>query len=165
MRVAVSARPRDQLAGAELKAWRGLLRVHAHLVKALDAQLEREHGIGLTTYEVLVYLETSPECQMRMCDLADSILLSRSGLTRLADRLERDGLIARASCAHDARGAYAVLTPRGRDTLRAARSTHHAGVRTHFLSRLAAGELRELAELWDRIAPEPAPRARVPGCP
>jgi DNA-binding MarR family transcriptional regulator len=146
------------LSSAELRAWRGLLRTHARLVKALDAELERAHGIGLTTYEVLVYLDTSPECRMRMSDLADSILLSRSGLTRLADRLARDGLIARATCPTDARGAYAVLTALGREKLGAARETHHAGVRTHFLAHLTGDEREALAALWDRLAPETARR-------
>ncbi len=72
----------------ELRAWRGLLRVHARLVKALDAELERAHGLSLTSYEVLLYLNDSPEGRLRMHDLATSVLLSRSGLTRLADRLE-----------------------------------------------------------------------------
>jgi DNA-binding MarR family transcriptional regulator len=149
----VSARARDELDRLEMRAWRGLLRTHGRLVKTLDGELERHHGIGLTTYEVLVYLEHSPQRQMRMCDLADSILLSRSGLTRLVDRLERDGLLARVSCSHDARGAYAVLTPRGRDKLRAARATHHADVRAHFLSHFTAQELEVLADWWERIAP------------
>jgi DNA-binding MarR family transcriptional regulator len=149
---------RDELSGIELRSWRGLVRAHARLVKVLDAELEHAHGIGLTTYEVLVYLDTSPDCRMRMCDLADSILLSRSGLTRLADRLERDGLITRASCKTDARGAYAVLTASGRDRLRAARATHHVGVRAHFIAHLTEAERATLAALWDRLAPETAPR-------
>lgn len=153
MAMKVPAAARDDLDRLEMRAWRGLLRTHGRLVKTLDGELEREHGIGLTTYELLVYLEHSPQRQMRMCDLADSVLLSRSGLTRLVDRLERDGLLARMSCSHDARGAYAVLTSRGRDKLRAARATHHAGVRAHFLSHFSAQELEALADWWERIAP------------
>src|ERR1019366_299061 len=74
------------LTSAESGAWRGLLRAHAGLVKALDAELERAHGLGLSSFEVLVRLDAAPERRMRMCDLAESVLLSRSGLTRLVDR-------------------------------------------------------------------------------
>jgi DNA-binding MarR family transcriptional regulator len=135
----------------ELRAWRGLLRTHASLTKALDAELEAAHGLALSSYEVLTYLDDADGQRMRMCDLASTALLSRSGLTRLVDRLERDGLIARASCRDDARGAYAVLTDAGRAKLCAARSTHLAGVREHFLSRFGAEELDVLASAWGRL--------------
>ena len=114
-----------------------MLRAHAALTKTLDAQLEAAHGLPLSSYEVLVRLADADGERMRMCDLADSIVLSRSGLTRLVDRLERDGLIARRSCSSDARGAFACLTPRGREVLEAARTTHLAGVRELFLGRLS----------------------------
>src|SRR5437764_10058404 len=135
----------------ELRAWRGLLRVHAALSKALDAQLEAEHGLPLTSYEVLMYLSDAPGGKMRMHDLASSVLLSRSGLTRLVDRLERDGYLERCSCAHDARGAFAVLTPAGRDKLVAARATHLAGVRRLFLGHFRGEELDVLGAGWDRV--------------
>jgi DNA-binding MarR family transcriptional regulator len=128
-----------------------MLRAHAALTKRLDAQLEAAHGLPLTSYEVLVHLADTEGERMRMCDLADSIVLSRSGLTRLVDRLERDGLIARKSCASDARGAFACLTPRGREVLEAARATHHAGVRELFLGRLSEEEQEQLGEVWDRL--------------
>ena len=82
-------------------------------MKALDAELEAAHGLPLTSYEVLMQLADAPEPRMRMCDLADSVLLSRSGMSRLVDRLERDGLICRAACTNDARGAFACITDRG----------------------------------------------------
>ena len=128
-----------------------MLRAHAALTKRLDAQLEAAHGLPLTSYEVLVHLADAENERMRMCDLADSIVISRSGLTRLADRLERDGLIVRKSCASDARGAFACLTPRGREVVEAARSTHLAGVRELFLGRLSREEQERLGELWDRL--------------
>lgn len=136
----------------ELGAWRGLLRTHAMLVKRLDAELDAEHGLPLTSYEVLLHLADAPERKMRMCDVADSVLLSRSGLTRLIDRLERDGLVERVSCPDDARGAYAKLTEEGGRKLEAARTTHLDGIRTHFLSHFADGELDVLAEQWVRVA-------------
>jgi len=141
----------SRLDSRELRAWRGLLRVHAQLSKALDAQLEAAHGLPLTSYEVLMYLSDAEAGRMRMNDLAASVLLSRSGLTRLVDRLERDGYLERCSCAHDARGAFAVLTPAGREKLEAARETHLAGVRELFLSHFSGEELDVLGNAWDRV--------------
>jgi DNA-binding MarR family transcriptional regulator len=149
---------------SELGAWRGLLRVHAGLLRALDAELDAAHGIPISSYEVLIHLADAPEGKMRMRDLADAALLSRSGLTRLVDRLERDGLLARESCKSDARGAFAVLTPAGRDMLAAARGTHLAGVRRHFLDHLAADELETLAAIWDRVLPDASSAASAPPC-
>ncbi|MHB1810324.1 MAG: MarR family winged helix-turn-helix transcriptional regulator [Solirubrobacteraceae bacterium] len=143
----------DALSDCELRAWRGLLRAHASLAKLLDAQLESEHGIPLTSYEVLSQLAGSERGRLRMCDLAQQAQMSRSGLTRLVDRLERDRLIERCSCEHDARGAYACLTDAGRQRLAAARGTHRAVVREHFLSRFSEAELAALASLWDRVSP------------
>jgi DNA-binding MarR family transcriptional regulator len=148
----------------ELRAWRGLLRVHASLSKALDNQLDREHGLPLTSYEVLLYLAEAEGEKMRMCDLASSVILSRSGLTRLVDRLERDGLLVRESCASDARGAFAKLTPAGHEKLTAARATHLAGVRTLFLAHLGAEELEVLGSVWDRVLPGAAGAAAVDDC-
>jgi DNA-binding MarR family transcriptional regulator len=142
-----------RLSPRELCAWRGMLRVHAYLRKALDAQMEAEHGLPLTSYEVLLFLAEADGERMRMCDLASSILLSRSGLTRLVDRLERDALIVRESCASDARGAFARLTPEGRAKLDAARRTHLAGVRELFLDRLSPAEQELLGQVWERVLP------------
>ncbi|MGI8558306.1 MAG: MarR family winged helix-turn-helix transcriptional regulator [Solirubrobacteraceae bacterium] len=147
------------LTPGELAAWRGLLRAHAALVKVLDGELEAAHDLPLSSYEVLLTLEQQ---QLRMCDLAESVLLSRSGLTRLIDRLERDGLVERRSCEDDARGAYAVLTTAGRAKLGAARETHLAGVREHFLERLSGADLAVMASFWERLALTPA--ATEAGC-
>jgi DNA-binding MarR family transcriptional regulator len=154
----------DRFGETELRAWRGLLRVHALLSKALDAQLEAEHGLPLTSYEVLGRLAEAEEHKMRMCDLATSVILSRSGLTRLVDRLERDGLLARESCASDARGAFAKLTPEGREKLQAARATHLAGVRALFLERFSPAELELLGEYWARVTPGAAAAAGADDC-
>ncbi len=135
----------------ELGAWRGLLRTHAMLVKRLDAELEAAHGLALTSYEVLLHLSNADERKMRMCDVAESVLLSRSGLTRLIDRLERDGLVERVSCADDARGAYAQLTETGLARLREAQHTHLDGVREHFLAHFSPAELDLLADAWTRV--------------
>jgi len=128
-----------------------MLRAHAALAKALDAHLEATHGLQLSSYEVLMYLADAEDERMRMCDLASSILLSRSGLTRLVDRLQREGLLERVACDDDARGAFAKLTPAGREKLRAARATHLDGVRAMFLDLFSAEELEALGGAWDRV--------------
>ena len=135
----------------ELGAWRGLLETHSRIVARLDSELEREHGLSLSSYEVLMYLADAEDERMRMCDLASSILLSRSGLTRLVDRLAREGLIERVACHDDARGQFAKLTPSGREKLAAARVTHLAGVRALFLNRFTPEELDLLGNAWDRV--------------
>jgi DNA-binding MarR family transcriptional regulator len=137
----------------ELCAWRGLLRSYASLSKALDARLEAAHGLPLTSFEVLKYLGDAEGHRMRMCDLAESVILSRSGLTRLVDRLEREGLLVRESCVSDARGAFAKLTPAGREKLTAAWATHRAGVRSLFLEHLTDEDLYTLAAIWARVLP------------
>ncbi|MGI8846318.1 MAG: MarR family winged helix-turn-helix transcriptional regulator, partial [Thermoleophilaceae bacterium] len=120
--------------------------------RALDAELAAAHGLPLSSYEVLLFLAHSPEGRMRMAELADSVLLSRSGLTRLVDRLEREGLVRRESCPGDARGLNAVITDAGRDRFDAARRTHLAGVRKRYLDRLTEGEQRFLGSIWDRLS-------------
>jgi DNA-binding MarR family transcriptional regulator len=152
-----------QLDERELRAWRGMLRVHATLTKALDAELDAEHSLPLSSYEVLLHLDDAEGRRMRMSDLAATVILSRSGLTRLVDRLEREGLIARESCPSDARGSFATLTPAGRRKLEAARATHLAGVRSQFLQHFSDEELEVLGAAWDRLLPG-AINAPGPAC-
>jgi DNA-binding MarR family transcriptional regulator len=128
-----------------------MLRAHAELTRALDAQLTREHKLPLSSYEVLLFLADAPEGRMRMSELAESVLLSRSGLTRLVDRLEREGLLKRERCESDARGLFAEITPEGRELFDAARRTHLDGVRALFLDRFSRDELRALGELWQKL--------------
>ena len=143
------------LSPGELRAWHALLRAHA-LVRALDAELEAAHGLPLSSYAVLGELADAPGERMRMCDLATTAFLSRSGLTRLVDRLEREGLLERVACATDARGAFARLTPAGHDRLRAARATHASVVHERFGGRFDERELALLADLLGRVrAPDP----------
>jgi DNA-binding MarR family transcriptional regulator len=137
----------------ELAAWRGFLRVHAALVKELDAELDARHGIPLSSYEVLIALDDAPEHKLRMAELADHALLSRSGMTRLVDRLQKEGLIERTRCECDARGSYAQLTEKGRRALAAARPEHRTAVRERFIAHLAADELELLAGIWERLVP------------
>jgi DNA-binding MarR family transcriptional regulator len=147
----------ELLTKRELRAWRGMLRTHTTLVKALDAELESQHGLALTSYEVLMFLADSADGRMRMHEIASSVLLSRSGLTRLVDRLVRDGFVERADCPSDARGAFAVITPAGRDKLDEARATHLADVRRLYLDRLEAAEQDQLGDVWEKVVPGSAP--------
>ena len=149
----LSAEAPELLDRAELGAWRGLLRVHSRMTKALDAELIADHGISLSSYEVLLFLADAPDGRLRMSELAEGVLLSRSGLTRLVDRMERDGLLRRERCEDDARGFNALITAEGRDLFQSARRTHLDGVRELFLSHLSDDELRTLARLWEKVAP------------
>ena len=142
-----------ELTPVELGAWRGLLRVHTALVRELDDELDAVHGLPLTSYDVLIYLQSAPDKRLRMAELADSVLLSRSGVTRLVDRLERDGLIVRDTCTSDGRGCFAVLTDAGEEMLSRARPTHLDGVRELFLRHFSETELGQLAEFWERVRP------------
>jgi DNA-binding MarR family transcriptional regulator len=142
-----------ELTGTELGAWRGMLRVHAALVRELDAELDAAHELPLSSYDVLIYLQAAPDKRLRMAELADSVLLSRSGVTRLVDRLEREGLIVRDTCTSDGRGCFAVLTQEGEDMLARARPTHLEGVRERFLRHFTEDELTQLATFWERVKP------------
>src|SRR2546423_14242606 len=111
----------------ELDAWRGFLRTYATLVRELDEELTERHGLPLSSYDVLVQLDEAPDGRLRMSSLADAVLLSRSGLSRLVTRLESQGLIERTECPSDARGAFAGITDKGRDRLHGARVPPRAG--------------------------------------
>jgi DNA-binding MarR family transcriptional regulator len=128
-----------------------MLRAHSALIKQLDAELAETHSLPLSSYEVLLYLADSDEGRMRMSELADHVLLSRSGLTRLVDRLERQGLLERTRCTDDARGFFAEITPEGRELFNSARKTHLDGVRKLFLSRFSREELRSMGRLWRKL--------------
>jgi DNA-binding MarR family transcriptional regulator len=149
-----------ELTTSELGAWRGLLRVHSALVKALDAELLAGHRLPLTSYEVLINLQAAPGRRRRMAELADSVLLSRSGMTRLVDRLERDGLIERDNCTSDGRGTFAVLTDKGEALLSHARATHLDGVRERFLRHFTEEEQHTLRKYWERVLPGAADLSR-----
>ena len=140
-----------QLNAVELSSWRGFLRTHARVTRALDAELVAAHGLPLSSYEVLLYLENAPDSRLRMAELADSVLLSRSGLTRMVDRLEQGGLVRRETCSSDLRGFHAVLTDSGRAALLEARKTHLSGVRRLFLERFSVEEQRVMGGYFDRI--------------
>ena len=137
----------------ELAAWRGFLRVHSGLVRELNAELETAHALPLAHYEVLFHLEGAPGSKLTMSELAQSVLLSQSGVTRLVDRLVRSGLVVREGCAEDRRVMYARLTDEGRQAFCEARPTLIEGVRQRFLARFDDDELDVLADAWERVRP------------
>ncbi len=141
-----------QLGELELAAWRGLLVAYRNMTAAIDGRLEREHGLALSSYEVLLLLSKAPDDSLRMGELAELLMLSRSGLTRLVDRLAARGFVERHTCPNDRRGTYARLTDAGVEKLEQARPTNLAGIREQFLSRLEEDDLEHLARIWDRLA-------------
>jgi DNA-binding MarR family transcriptional regulator len=141
----------DRLDGAALDAWRSYLRSHASILRVLDAELAAQHGMTTRDYEVLLYLAQAPDRRLPMSALAESTMLTRSGITRLVDGLVAAGLIERASCPSDARVSYAQLTDEGYEKLRQAGCTHVASIRRLFLERFTPEEIDELASLLGRL--------------
>jgi len=121
-------------------------------MRRLEAELLAEQRLSLVSYDVLVQLAEAPRRRLRMAELAERVVLSRSGVTRLVDRLERAGLVARQRVSGDGRGVIAELTPAGLDRLRTASGTHLAGVARHFVAHLDPQELSYLGELCGRLA-------------
>jgi DNA-binding MarR family transcriptional regulator len=135
-----------------LAAWRSFLRAHARITRSLETELINEQRLSLAAYDVLVHLADAPERRMRMTDLAEAVLLSRSGVTRLVDRLERAGLVFRERADGDGRGVVAVLTQGGLDRLRKASTTHLGGVVRYFVSVLETRDIDVLASTCARLA-------------
>lgn len=134
-----------------IAVWRSFLRAHAAVLRELERELAEQAGLPLGWYDVLLQLVEAPAHRLRMADLADRVLLSRSGLTRLIDRLQADGLVRREPSPDDARGTYTVLTRDGFDRLRAAAPVHLAGIREHWIAHFSDDELRELGALLGRL--------------
>jgi len=135
----------------ELDSWIAFLRSHAAITRELSAQLQREHGLTLNDYEVLLHLSYAEGGMLRRVDLAERVLLTASGITRLLEGLERCGYVSKETCASDARVSYAKLTPEGRAKLRVAGVTHLRGIDDLFVSRYSGSELATLAELLARL--------------
>ncbi|MDX1658381.1 MAG: MarR family transcriptional regulator [Nitriliruptorales bacterium] len=138
----------DQL---HLRAWRRFLEAHAALIDVLETELRQHEDLPLSWYDVLVQLAEATDERLRMQELADAVLLSKSGLTRLVDRMESEGLVERQACKTDRRGTWAVLTRRGRDRLRDAAPAHLDGVARHFARHLSEAEAATLAEVLERV--------------
>ncbi len=135
-----------------LDAWRAFLEAHARVSRRLDDELRAEHGLSLAEYDALLQLARAPGRRLRMNILADRVILSRSGVTRLIDRLEADGLVGRVACSSDARGAEAVLTQTGIHRLRAASRTHLRGIEHHFLAVVGKDDLVAISRSLGGVA-------------
>jgi len=142
--------PRDP----RLETWRSFLVAHAQIRRQLERELQAEQSLGLGEYEVLLLLARAQERQLRMSELADLLVLSRSGVTRLVDRLEAQALVERTLCDTDRRGSWATLTGAGHRRLRRASPTHLRGVGEHFLDRIPPAELDALQRTLDRVLDE-----------
>ena len=140
----------------ELDAWVGLLRAHAAATRRFNRELIAEHGLTINDFEVLMHLDSADGGRLRRVDLAERVLLTASGITRLLDGLERCELVRKASCAADARVTYAEITDAGRARLTEARASHLAGVRTLFAERYNDDELIMLVTLLGRLPQGPA---------
>jgi DNA-binding MarR family transcriptional regulator len=139
--------PRDP----RLDAWRTFLYAHAQVRRELERELQAEQSMSLADYELLLILAYSDARRLRMSELADMLALSRSGATRLIDRLEADSLVTRVSCETDRRGQWAQLTDAGYERLRGASPTHLRGVAEHFLDRIPPAELESLRSTLVRV--------------
>ena len=134
-----------------LEAWVSFLRSHAAITRELSADLQREHGLTLNDYEVLLHLSSAEDGMMRRVDLAESVLLTASGITRLLDGLERAGYVEKARCDSDARVTYAQLTEVGLEKLEVAGLAHLRGIEELFVSRYSGSELATLSDLLSRL--------------
>jgi DNA-binding MarR family transcriptional regulator len=147
--------PAPGITPPKMAAWRAFLESHARVTDLLARELREEESLPLAWYDVLVQLQEAPGQQLRMQELADAVLLSKSGLTRLVDRMEREGLVRRSACPDDRRGILAELTAVGYQTLRRTSVTHLRGVEEHFASRLSEEEAASLARLLGRLGEAP----------
>lgn len=136
---------------SQLTAWRLFITAHATLIEQIDQALAAAGCVPLQWYDVLIELYEAPERRLRMAELARRVILSRSSLTHLADRLERAGLIARERVATDRRGAYAVLTEAGHQALRTAWPIYAQGIARHFGGQLTVEEIELLTGIFQRL--------------
>jgi DNA-binding MarR family transcriptional regulator len=148
---------RAHVTPSQLAAWRLFITTHATLIGQIDQELAAAGCVPLQWYDVLVELHEAPDRRLRMAELARRVILSRSSLTHLADRLEREGLLARARVDTDRRGAYAVLTDHGYQALRAAWPIYARGIAQHFSRQLTEEELQTLSEVFQRLLTAVAP--------
>lgn len=146
-----------------LAPWRAFLLAHARVSRRLDEELRAEHDLSFAEYDAILTIAQAPDRRIRMGLLAEEVLLSKSGVTRLIDRLVQDGLVERSACLADARGAEAVLTERGLDRLRAASRTHLRGISEHFLAVMDATSLETLERSMTAVARQAGPGDSDPG--
>lgn len=135
----------------QMTAWRAFLTAHARVTDALERELRDTEGLPLTWYDVLVQLSEADDHRLRMQELAARVLLSKSGLTRLIDRMEQEGYVTRYPCQDDRRGTYAQMTDAGYDTIKRTAPTHLAGIREHFADVVSDEEADVVAAALTRV--------------
>jgi len=140
------------LSHEEMAAWHAFIRAHARVARVLEAELEAEQGLSLPAYEVLAHLSEAPHGRLRMSDLAGLSVLTPSGLTRVVDRLVREGCVERQRCDSDARVVYATVTELGRERVAQAYPTHLRGVREHLIDRLKPEQLAAIREALEPLS-------------
>jgi DNA-binding MarR family transcriptional regulator len=136
----------------EQRAWRAYLDTTRLLIRALDQQLQSDADVSFTDYELLVKLSEAPGQRLRMRDLADATMSTRSGVTRAVTRLEEIGWVRRVTCEDDRRGTHAELTPAGAAKLAAAAPGHVAAVRSHLFDQLTAAQVAQLGVAFGQVA-------------
>ena len=137
-----------------VEAWINLIRGQSAAVRVINAQLVADHGLTINDFECLLLLARAEDRRMRRVDLAERLILTASGVTRLLDGLEKEGWVDRAACASDRRVTYAVLTDEGYTKLKEASKTHVADLRAFFELRYNTKELEQLADLLGRLPAE-----------
>jgi DNA-binding MarR family transcriptional regulator len=142
------------LSPEEFGAWRGFLVAHTRLIGELDRRLRAEHGVSVSEFDVLITLFNAPRRRLRMTELAHAVTLTQAGLTHLANRLQRAGLVEREVDPDDRRSFFLVLSAAGLRRLDDARSTHNEVIRTGFTGRLTREQRRALARIWSAILDE-----------
>jgi len=141
----------DKVTEQELNAWRLFIKTHALVIEKIEQDLAEQKRVPLTTYDVLIELFEAPDRKLRFGELKEKVILSKSGLTRLVDRMEREGLIRREKSEEDRRGAYAVLTDEGEQALRKAWPVYAKGIKTYFASPLSESQLLSLQDGFTAI--------------
>jgi DNA-binding MarR family transcriptional regulator len=143
----------------EQRAWRAFLYGSNRLMEYLDGNLQAKHALAITDFEILVFLSEAPDRRLRMSDIADQVLVSRSRLTYRVDRLVERGLVVRSEVAGDGRGTNAGLTAAGLELLENAASTHVEDVRNGLIDRISPGELEMFARIWESVSSQYSNRA------
>jgi DNA-binding MarR family transcriptional regulator len=141
----------ERVTDAELAAWRAFIKAHARIIERIEQDLDAQKRVPLTTYDVLIALFEAPEKKLRFKELTGKIILTKSGITRLVDRLEKEGLIVREKDEQDRRGLYAVLTPAGESELRKAWPVYARGIKNYFASALSEDEVEAIRSAMENI--------------
>ena len=142
---------RDIPSEEAMAAWRAFLLTYSKVMRTLEQEMQESEGLTLSWYDILAHLDCAPEGAIRMQFLADSILLSRSGLTRLIDRMADTGLVTRKACPEDRRGTYVVITPEGRAAFRCAMPGHIRSIQEHFLRHMSEEDVRALRGALSKV--------------